>query len=119
MNDRFFKNNVISGFDPNTTFIRVDSPGFRSVSTISLERVGEILKIQVNEDLAKNLEAKNVSSLEYSGQSENPFLFPSNMNISHVSYFSVDENYLYVWTEKLKKWKRIPLSDWEETKKEL
>ena len=107
--ERYYKKNPLLDLKPGETFIKVDSASFRRPSVISLERVGDILKIVVGEKL---LEERNTSSVTFSSQDENPELPPNTLSFVPKTHIAVDENYLYVWIPSLSRWKRMMLSDW-------
>ena len=108
--ERFYKNlRVTKELNPASTFIKVDDVAFKRPVSVSLERVGEILRVKVEDDLFIE---KNVSSLNFGGQDLDPELPPTACTVAPETQIAVDANYLYVWVEKLSRWKRILLSDW-------
>ena len=109
MNDRLYKNHKANNLDPKKTFIQIDSADFRKPISISLERIGNVLQLKVEDDL----EIRNVSSVKCLNLENEPNLNPEKIEISPMTNIAVDENYLYIWVEKISKWKRILLSDWE------
>lgn len=106
--ERFYKNHIIEKFDPSKTFIKVDGTSFRRPSSITLENVGKELKIRIEEDLSE----RNLTSVEFTNQNENPKLPPNSLPVVPKTHIAVDENYLYVWIPKISRWKRLLLSDW-------
>lgn len=108
--ERIYKKTAITDLTPEDTYIKVDSVSFRRPAAISLDRVGDILKVVVKE---KMLQERNVTSLAFEGQDENPELPPNTFGIVPKTHIAVDENYLYVWIPSLSRWKRMMLSDWE------
>jgi hypothetical protein len=109
--NRLYKGHrVAEGLDPAKSFVMVDSADFNRPCTISLERIGQVLEIKINEDIRW----RNISSVEFSEQESNPQLPPDTLPISTKTHISVDENYLYVWVAQSSRWKRIPLSDWNQ-----
>jgi len=107
-NERFFRNHpTLQDFEPNKTFLKVDSNQFKRPSIISLEFVGKVLQLKINDDLS----ALNLSAVEFKNQDKNPELPPDTIPVAPRTHIAVDENYLYVWVGT--KWKRMLLSDWE------
>lgn len=108
--DRFHKGHkILEDFNPVETFIKVDSKDFQRPCTISLEVVGKILQISIDDEIFE----RNVTSVEFEGQDKDPTLPPNTFKISEKTHIAVDENYLYVWVPQLEKWKRMLLSDWK------
>ena len=99
---------VVEGLDITKSFVLVDSVDFKKPCTITIEKIGQSIEIQLNEDIA----GKNVYSMVFSEQESNPQLPPDTLPISAKTHISVDENYLYVWVPQSSRWKRIPLSEW-------
>jgi hypothetical protein len=115
----------IAGNNKDNIFIEVDSPSWRIPNKISLSNlIAEIkfdkislqidnetliidpdtLKIQINNACVNtNVVFVNQDISIYA----NPISYPDASGM----YLSMDDNYLYVWHEKQKKWKRIPLLD--------
>lgn len=108
MDERFHKENKIELVNPENSFVPIDSNEWRKAGVISVERIGKILQIQLDEDVVK----RNVTSVEFSNQNEIPELPPDSLPINTKTHISVDENYLYVWVPQSSRWKRIPLSIW-------
>ncbi len=109
-NERLYKGHrrVLKNLEISKTFILADSADFKKPSTISIEKIGEALQLKIDDDIFK----KNVSAVEPLNLGINSELSPLDLPISEKIHISVDENYLYVWIQKLGKWKRILLSDW-------
>lgn len=107
-NERLHKGHIIESFDPSNTYVKVDSNQFRKPSVISLENVGKGLKIKIEGDLSD----RNLTSVEFSGQDLNPTLPPDAIPFVSKTHIAVDENFLYLWIPKLKRLKRMMLSDW-------
>lgn len=99
---------ITDGFDTKTTFVTIDAGGWKRPYALSLENLKGVLKVNVNEDL----EERNVTSVEYKGQEENPLLPPNTLRVNTRTHIAVDDNYLYVWIPSLKRWKRTLLSGW-------
>ena len=112
MNERFYRGDNINSADPAKTFVQIDIELFRKPYIISLENIGNSLKLKFNNDINKFINERNVISVEYVDQAFNKELMPLNTPISKKTYISIDENYIYVWIPKLEKWKRVLLSDW-------
>jgi hypothetical protein len=108
--DRFYKNpGMLQEINPATTFVRLDNISFKRPVSISLEKMGQILTLKIEDDLFSE---KNVSSLTFGGQDLDPALPPTACKVAQETQIAVDDNYLYIWVEKLSRWKRILLSDW-------
>lgn len=95
--------------DLENTFIDINSRIWKNPRTLSLENLGGVLSIKVNE----NIKGKNVSSIQFVDQNKQPNANPNKYKTIEKTYISVDDNYLYVWIPNLNKWKRILLSNWE------
>lgn len=108
MEDRFYKENKVEGANPGNSFLPIDSNEWRKAGIISVERLGKILQIQLDEDTFK----RNVTAVTFSKQDEIAELPPESLPVDPKTHISVDENYLYVWVPQSKRWKRIPLSMW-------
>ena len=112
MADSFYKNEKISNIDISNTYIQIDSDIFRKPYIISVETIGNLLQLKINNNLIKDLSSKNVTSINYMGQDNNKDISPITGSPIEKTYISVDENYMYIWIDSLQKWKRILLSDW-------
>lgn len=97
-----------NNLDLINTFVNVDSKLWKGPRPLSLQNLGGVLNIKIDDEINE----RNVTSVEYINQEENPKLPPETFNINLRTHIAVDENYLYVWIDSLKKWKRILLSDW-------
>jgi hypothetical protein len=108
------KERIYKGFkitetaDPEKTFIKIDSTDFKRPQAISASGLGKMIV----GDLDADLDSKNVSAVEFAGQDGEPNKEPSEIPLAQSINIAIDENYLYIWVPKLKKWKRILLSDW-------
>ena len=103
----------INSIDKSNVFIAVDSQAWRQPQKISLENFSGPISIDPS-SLSINLPSI----------SQNFFCEPFDdhdisynrppLNTSHVSamHAALDDNYLYIWVQKQRKWKRVPLSDW-------
>ena len=108
MENRFYKENKIEEANPGNSFLPVDSNEWRKAGIISIERLGKILQIQLDEDVFK----RNVTAVTFSKQDEIAELPPESLPVDPRTHISIDENYLYVWVPQSKRWKRLPLSIW-------
>lgn len=106
--ERIYKETKIEGVNPGNAFLPIDSNEWRKAGIISVERLGKILQIQIDEDVFK----RNVTAVTFSNQDEIAELPPESLPVDPKTHISVDENYLYVWVPQSKRWKRIPLSIW-------
>lgn len=107
---RFYQNQLVGeDLDLNQNVIAIDNTSWKRPRKLSLEKLGDILKIKVNDSAFPD---KNITSIKISDQEDNPKLPPNILSIVKKSYIAIDNNYLYVWIETQKKWKRIPLSEW-------
>lgn len=93
---------------PDNTFLLVDSNAFKRPNVITVETLGNVLKLKINE----NLDSKNVSTVQFMGLYKDVSANPNKMPISPQLHLSVDENYLYVWVPQIGRWKRMLLSSW-------
>jgi hypothetical protein len=116
--------------DKNNTYISVDNNSWKSTSRVSLSDI--ILAIQTDK-LSEQVD--NISIVADPETGKLRVMFPTiekqtifcepfeNHDISvnrlpknridiSALHFSLDYNFLYIWIENLKKWKRIPLSEW-------
>ena len=71
--------------------------------------LGEKLQVVANNVIAAD---RNLTSIKFSNQEDAPELPPDTEAIVERSYIAIDNNYLYIWLDSLKKWKRTPLSEW-------
>jgi hypothetical protein len=108
MEDRFYKDNKVESVNSNNSFLPIDSNEWRKAGIISIEKLGKILQIQLDEDVFK----RNVTAVTFSNQDEISELPPESLPVDLKTHISVDENYLYVWVPQSKRWKRLPLSCW-------
>lgn len=92
----------------NDVYVTLDNGSWKRPKIITLEKIGEILKINVNDNILE----RNVSCIKFSDQEDIPDMMPNRNYIVEKTFISVDENYLYVWIPSLKKWKRTLLCDW-------
>ena len=106
MENRIYKENRIESLTPENSFLPVDSNEWRKAGIISVERLGKILQIQLDEEIFK----RNVTAVTFSHQDEITELPPESLLVDSKTHISVDENYLYVWVPQSKRWKRIPLA---------
>lgn len=106
--DRFYKENRIEEIIPENTYLLIDSNSFGKPGILSIQKLGNIIQIQVDEDVFK----RNVTAVTFSKQDEIAELPPESLPVDPKTHISIDENYLYVWVPQSKRWKRIPLSVW-------
>ena len=92
----------------HNTIIPVDNTRWKATRGLTLELLGEKLQVVINEGL---LDDRNVSSVAFNNQDQFPEVPPGVKK--ERAHLSVDENYLYVWIDSKKKWKRAPLADWD------
>ena len=111
-NERLYKGyrQISSGLNLDKTFVLADSTDFKKPSTISLEVIGDSLQLKIDDDIT----SKNISAVDPIELETKPSSNPGTLPISPKTHISVDENYVYFWIPKLKKWKRILLSDWSQ-----
>ena len=96
-------------FDLKNVFIDINSKLWKKPKTLTIDNLGGMLNVKINEDIKH----RNVTCVEYVNQNENPDIPPHAIKVNTQTHIAVDENYLYVWVQSLKKWKRILLSDWK------
>ncbi len=110
MSDRFHKpQKAISSINVPNSYVLIDSPEFNRPESISLQVVGNSLNIHINEDF---LQKRNVVSVDSKGVESGPTLPPNSLPVSSTLHLAADENYLYIWVQKLGRWKRLLLSEW-------
>ena len=99
--------------DKSSIYVAVDSNSWRVPKKITVEELIDNVTI-------------DPSSLNITILPNKPNFFYDTFNNHDVSYYQLpqnsselnavhavmDDNYLYIWVEKQRKWKRIPLSDW-------
>lgn len=108
--DRFYKEDkgVPDSFAIDMAFVPIDSGGWRKPYIISVERIGKAIQLKIDEDAA----SKNVTAVKYSDMNNVPDLSPESLPVDAKTHLAVDENYLYVWVPQVKRWKRMPLTEW-------
>ena len=89
--------------------VPLDSYTFKRPRVLTLEKLGGILMVDINDDIVQ----RNVTSVVPENQEGDPTVAPNGLPIIEKTFISVDENYLYVWIPSLEKWKRVLLSDWD------
>jgi hypothetical protein len=108
-NNKLYKVEILpEGVKLSDVNVNVNSKLWRQPRTLTLENLGGLLSIAVSD----GLEERNVTSVEYVNQSENPTLPPETFKVNTRTHIAIDENYLYVWVQSLNKWKRCLLSNW-------
>lgn len=100
-----------SSLDDNSVFyIEITSPAWRSPEKMEIgelaKKVSKHIKLDTNDKESFLLEKFKDQDISY-------YTPPQNKLEGKPLIAAMDENYLYVWVKKQKKWKRIPLSDWE------
>jgi len=89
------------------TFIEIESKNWKRSRMLSLENLGGLLEVKV-----QDISDRNVTSVEFTNQEEFPQLPPNAKKVNTRTHIAVDENYLYVWVPSLNRWKRTMLSFW-------
>lgn len=109
MKDKKFTRDASSLDDNTPIFIEINSPGWRHTEKIDLNELSK----RLTKHLKPSKESKESFLLEkFKDQDESYYLPPQNKLEVKPLIAAMDDNYLYVWSKKQKKWKRIPLSDW-------
>lgn len=110
----------VGSFDEQTPmFVEVTSPAWRSPEKINiLDLVKQSSKyLEIDETTLKIKVPslfKNSFQLEKFDNNNVSYYIPPKNNLEVTPLIAtMDENFLYIWVEKQKKWKRIPLSSWE------
>lgn len=106
MEKRFHKGQHVGWFDPEKTKILLDAPEWNYPRVINFNRLKEKIEVEIDGNLKSN-----VSSVELNEQGSSPET-PPGAELVGKTYIAVDESWMYVWVDVVKKWKRIPLSDW-------
>lgn len=111
MTHRFYKDkqHQAEEVDIDTTMVQIDNQSFRQPKIISVAGMAHSLNVQFSKELVKD---RNLSILEFDSQEIEPEESPNPEAIVQKTFMAIDENFLYVWIPSLKKWKRIPLSNW-------
>ena len=118
---------ILKGLDKNSTFVPVDHQQWGQPNKLSIQDLNDLMvfgKVQLESYVDNNtlkidpktlkiivnskLFEQNVSNVEFN---EFDVLTGSKTEKLEKLTMSCDENYLYVWIEKLSKWKRISLLD--------
>jgi hypothetical protein len=126
------------GIDKNKTHIPIDCPHWNKPAEISITSLENLLKkeiptINLSEQLDNTILILDPSTLKITIEksyipsvSAKPFnediitfnKSPENYQVISGAHLMVDTNFLYVWIEKLNKWKRVLLSDFEKEMQE-
>jgi len=124
--------------DKSKTYIPLDCPQWNKAGLLSISSLENLLKIQIPSiNLSEQLDNKtiildistlkitinknyipNVSCEPYNEDIIILNNAPKNYQIISGAHLMVDTNFLYVWIEKLNKWKRILLSDFQKETQE-
>jgi len=80
----------------DNTYLEIKGKGWRSEEFLSIKELISLIDIDVS-----NIKDVNVVELDSK---------PSKINPDKIT-MSIDENYLYIWSNKHNRWKRVPLSD--------
>ena len=92
--------------DTKGIFVPIDSASWKRPRILTLENLAGYLTVEVEGDI-------NVTSVDYVNQSDKPELPPNTFPVNTRAHIAIDDNYLYVWVESQKRWKRTILSVWE------
>ena len=96
--------------DKSSVYIAVDSNSWRSPAKISLSDLIYIDPSSLNITI---LPSKQSFFCEpFIDHDRSYYRLPQNATEIGAVHAAVDDNYLYIWIETQKKWKRVPLSDW-------
>jgi hypothetical protein len=115
----------VNNLDKENTFILVDSNSWKIPNKISISNfISNIQFEQLNSQIDNNTlifdsntlkviikPSHVISNVQFIDQDVSIYSLPSSYPDASSISISVDENYLYIWHEKTKKWKRIPLLD--------
>jgi len=101
---------ISEGVNLADIFIEIESKSWRRPRTLTIQNLGGVLSVKLNEEA---LAERNVTSVEYVNQEENPELPPDTFRVNTRTHIAVDDNYIYVWVPSLKRWKRALLSTWD------
>jgi len=108
--DRFFRkivNTVKKNINEINPVFLIDSKSLKQPSGLKYTDLKEILL----QDISINTN-NNINIVKYENQSENPEIPPGSTKINIPLNMAIDKNYLYIWIEDEKRWKRILLSNW-------
>lgn len=95
----------------DNTFIELNSPTWRSPSKLSLQNLKNALSINP-QTLQVEMSSQGVNYVNFDQYNISYTVPPKSSSEFTGVTLSMDENYLYIWIEKQKRWKRIPLSEW-------
>ena len=120
---------VIDVFQLNKieTYIPIDSNAWRSPAKITVDNLIAVIQFEkieiakqidnetiILDPVTLKIKVNNVQSLsgvEFIDQDISIYKEPTSYPAASGMQFSIDDNYLYIWHEKQKKWKRVPLLD--------
>ena len=89
------------------TYVPLDSMHWRRPRILTLQKLGEVLTVEFNDDIVKD---RNVTSLNVNDVSVFEPSPPSPDAEVVRSFIAVDKNYMYVWVPQAQRWKRVALS---------
>jgi hypothetical protein len=108
---RFYKNQQTLEF--GDAVIPIDSTSWNGTRIITVATLGNHIKLMIGTEFLKDIQfEQNVVIQKYTNQANEPSIGPSKDIPFQKTFMATDENWLYVWIESIKKWKRTPLSDW-------
>jgi hypothetical protein len=108
---KFYRNQIAS--DLTNAFVVLDSTSWKTPQIMSIENFGEKIKIIIGDNYLQQLSVEQSLVIQkYNNQESEPAIPPAPNVKIQKTFMANDENYLYIWIESSKKWKRIPLSDW-------
>lgn len=107
--DRPYQYEIHTGpIDLGSVFVPLDTKNWKRPRILSVENLGGVLNIKISEELNE----RNVTSVEFVNQNEEPELPPNTFKINTRTHIAIDENYMYVWVPSQNRWKRSILSVW-------
>jgi len=109
---RFYKDQITT--DITNSVIALDSTNWNTTKVISIENLGKELKLVIDNENLKELKiSQDLIVQNYNNQESFPNTAPMPDIPVRKTFMATDENLLYIWIPTVKRWKRIPLSDWK------
>ena len=104
----------IRSIDKVTTFVGIDSVYWRTPQKVSLDDLVNAIIIDPSSLHISIVPSKqNFFCEPFVNHDVSYYRLPQNVSEIGAVHAAVDDNYLYIWIETQKKWKRVPLSDWD------
>jgi len=103
----------IKPLDKTSIYVAIDSNSWRTPRKVSLLDMINNVSIDPSSLNITILPSKqNFFCEPFIDHDRSYYRLPQNATEIGAVHAAVDDNYLYIWIETQKKWKRVPLSDW-------